>query len=437
MKLTLLTIVVAMAATLLQPRAPEARPRKPVSFAVLEDYDKGEDLRSVEADFRLFEELEVHTWRGGLGWDDYEPSRGKDDFAWLHQFAELAEKYDIELRPYLGYTPDWAARPGGADQDAWNNPPAQPKDWQRFADAIGSALAQHRNVRSVEIYNEENAKQWWDGTPEEYANTLIDGSRALRARNPGLAIFFGGIVYPDVEWITKVCGVNRAGAAFSVLPIHAYPESWLPADVTVENYLTQLDEFLPVADRVCGRKTIWINEAGFPTDAAHSERDQAHWWVRAVATFLAHPRVEHIGVYEIKDLAPNQQTIGDAVNYHLGITRADRTKKLAFSTIDLLTDLLDTETLSVDDDAVRVVSGGGPPGELHYHLFTRRDGYRVLFVWDRAAARTVNLQVPGIRSSIEFDVDGRPLQWDTEAAVLSHITLVPGVPRIFRLAGPP
>ena len=434
MRMVLAAVLAAALSTAAQQRGPEEkRPRKPVSFAIMEDYDKGEDLRDVEADFRLFQELEISTWRGSLGWDDFEPSRQQDDFAWLHQFAMLAEKYRLELRPYIGYTPEWAARAGGTDKDVWNNPPARSEDWTRFAGEIGAALAQHRNVRSVEIYNEENATQWWDGTPEEYADTLIGGSRALRARNPGLPILFGGIVYPDVNWIARVCAVAGAGKAFSVLPIHAYPESWLPADVTVENYLRQLDGFLPVADKACGAKTIWINEAGFPTDPKRSERDQAYWWVRAVATFLAHPRVEHIGVYEIKDLAPNQQTIGDAINYHLGITRADRTRKIAFATIDLLTDLVDTGRLSVDDDAVRVVSGGTAPGELHYHLFTRPDGDRVLFVWDRTTARIVNLQVPGIRASIEFDVDGRPLGWDMEAAVLSHVTLVAGVPRIFRL----
>ena len=92
---------------------------------------------------------------------------------------------------------------------------------------------------------------------------------------------------------------------------------------------------------------IWINETGFATVPGKSERDQASWWVRAIATFLAHPRVEHIGIYEIKDLSPGKPVIGDAPNYHLGLTRADRTKKLAFYTVDLLTDLLDTGTLMV------------------------------------------------------------------------------------------
>ena len=89
-----------------------ARFSKAISFAILEDYDKGTPLRDVAADFALFKELGVPVWRGSFGWDDYEPSRGHWDLAWLDRFATLADTMGISLRPYLGYTPEWAARGG-------------------------------------------------------------------------------------------------------------------------------------------------------------------------------------------------------------------------------------------------------------------------------------------------------------------------------------
>src|SRR3954464_7836357 len=100
---------------------------KPISFAVLEDYDKGADLDSVARDFTLFRELGVSTWRGSFGWDDYEPERGRYDFAWLRRFAALADSMDITLRPYLGYTPAWAAR-GGRGDHALEDPPRSLRD---------------------------------------------------------------------------------------------------------------------------------------------------------------------------------------------------------------------------------------------------------------------------------------------------------------------
>ncbi|HVQ47100.1 MAG TPA: hypothetical protein VMS62_09745, partial [Gemmatimonadales bacterium] len=39
---------------------------KPVSFAILEDYDKGQDLREVARDFSRFRELGIVQWRGSF-----------------------------------------------------------------------------------------------------------------------------------------------------------------------------------------------------------------------------------------------------------------------------------------------------------------------------------------------------------------------------------
>src|SRR5436190_20611886 len=68
--LCLLAILAAHSAGSEQGRA------KRISFSILEDYDKVEDLAEVAKDFALFRELGITAWRGSFGWDDYEPSRG-------------------------------------------------------------------------------------------------------------------------------------------------------------------------------------------------------------------------------------------------------------------------------------------------------------------------------------------------------------------------
>jgi hypothetical protein len=62
---------------------------KPVSFAILEDYDKGTDLHQIAGDFALFRELGVTNWRGSFGWDDYEPEPGQFDLEWLERFVRV------------------------------------------------------------------------------------------------------------------------------------------------------------------------------------------------------------------------------------------------------------------------------------------------------------------------------------------------------------
>src|SRR3954452_11269692 len=100
--LVILALVVdcgARATTTPQPIA-QSPVQKRLAFSILEDYDKGDDLADVDKDFDLFRQLGVTTWRGSFGWDDYEPSPGAYDFAWLHRFADLAAARGITLRPY-------------------------------------------------------------------------------------------------------------------------------------------------------------------------------------------------------------------------------------------------------------------------------------------------------------------------------------------------
>jgi hypothetical protein len=407
---------------------------KPVSFAILEDYDKGQDLRDVARDFALYRELGVPVWRGSFGWDDYEPDRGQYDLTWLERFVALADSMGISLRPYLGYTPEWATR-GGKDDHAWNDPPRRTEDWVRFVKVVATRLRSHPSLISYEIYNEENVPLWWEGTPEEYATVLRSGAEAIRRADPDIQVLLGGMVWPDLEWLEANCSAGKA--PFDVLPFHAYPETWTPDSVTVENYLGPgyREQFLSQADEQCGTKPIWINETGFATTPGKSERDQAEWWVRAFATFLAEPRVEHLGIYEIRDQPQGTAVIGDAPNYYLGLLRTDGTPKLAFQTVKLLVKLFGSDSISVADPQLRVEVTEGKRGELYHHLFIRPDGRQLVFVWDRTGSPTLRLELArGGRRVTSYELDGRGSPWSRmDERIISGVSLEPGRPRIFEV----
>jgi hypothetical protein len=407
---------------------------KPVSFAILEDYDKGHDLRQVAEDFALFRELGIPVWRGSFGWDDYETEPGRYDFAWLEQFVALADSMGIALRPYLGYTPEWAAR-GGQDEHTWNDPPRRLQDWVRFAGTVARRLRPAENILSYEIYNEENVELWWEGTAQEYAEVIWSGAEAIRRADPDAGILLGGMVWPDPEWLEETCRDGRA--PFDVLPFHAYPETWTPDSIDVENYLGPgyRSGFLSEADRQCGRKPIWINETGYATTPGKTEREQADWWARAFASFLAEPRVEHLGIYELRDQRQGTPVIGDEPNYYLGLVRTDGVPKLAFHTVKLLVKLVGTDSLTVADPRLQVRVTGGRAGELFAHLFQRPDGKQVVFVWDRQGSPTVELRLerPGKRVTA-YELDGRASPWSLrDAGVIGGVWLRPGRVRIFEV----
>jgi hypothetical protein len=205
----------------------------------------------------------------------------------------------------------------------------------------------------------------------------------------------------------------------------------------VENYLGlgYQERFLPEADRLCGRKPIWMNEVGFATTPGISERTQAEWWARAFATFLAQPRVEHLGIYEIRDQKQGTAVIGDAPNYFLGLTRVDGSPKLAFSTVKLLVRLFGTDSITVADPELRVRVASGRSGELYHHLFIRPDGRRLAFVWDRSSSPTVNLEFSRQLTRVTaYSVDGHPSAWPSATdRSISGVRLQPGRVRIFEI----
>lgn len=414
--------------------APPGRILKKVSFSILEDYDKGEALSEIARDFELMKELEIDTWRGSFGWDDFEPARGNYDFTWLHQFADLAEEHGIKLRPYVGYTPEWAAR-GGEDDAIWNDPPKNLEDWYNFVYRLVTEMKRHPNVLSYEIYNEENVPQWWEGSVEEYHQLLLKGAAAIRQADPNAPVFLGGLVFPDVEFMEAICTRLKSPGSFDVASFHAYPETWTPETVVVENYLdVGYRRFAETIATECKNQPIWINEAGYAT-AGKSERDQANGWARSIATFLAIPEIEHIGIYEIKDLKPESPAIGDMKNHSLGLTGPDRKKKEAFYTIDLLTDLLDVTPLTLADADLTVTATDGKPGSLYHHLFIKPDGSQIVFVWDRSGSLTLDLRIaqPGAGAT-EYLLDGTALPYpEFDSGILRRVKLTPGEVRIFEI----
>ena len=129
------------------------------------------------------------------------------------------------------------------------------------------------------------------------------------------------------------------------------------------------------------------------------------------------------------------EAIGDDKNYYLGLTYKDRTKKLAFYTVDLLTDLLDTGTLTVADADMEVTVETGNVKYLYYHLSKRPDDARVLFVWDRVRDSTVTVRLKSPGSSAEhYSLHGEAAPYPAfDGTTLKDIHLTAGNVEIFRI----
>ncbi len=402
---------------------------KNVSFSILEDYDKGQNLNDIALDFQLMNELEIDTMRCSFGWDDYEPTRGQYDFTWLHDFVNLANSYGIKLRPYICYAPPWAG------DGNWNSPPNDYQDWYNFCYNLASALSVHSNILSYEIWNEENDEFWFNGTVDQYKELLIQAATAIHTADPGKEIILGGFVFPEYEWIDAITSAGYA-QYYDITPFHCYAETWSRNNVYMENYLDSQyhDWFVPTNNTQGENEPIWVNEIGYAT-MDKTEQDQANFMCRAVSTLLADPEIEHIGWYEIKDLPEGSPVIGDEKNYYLGITYSDRTKKLAFYTLDMITDLLDNKTITTADSEISVTEVSGKAGQMYHHLFKLEDGSQLLFIYDKRKAVTVNvtLATPG-STAYKYELDGSYSVYNSYTNnTINNLSLTPGNVAIFRI----
>jgi polysaccharide biosynthesis protein PslG len=416
---------VAFAAS--NPHATGPTVTKQISYALLEDYDKGTDLKQVALDFQLMKTLGIDTWRGSFGWDDYEPQKGVYDFAWLHSFAQLADSYGIKLRPYIGYTAQWAVN-GGTDKNYWNDPPKNVQDWYDFVYALTQAMSVHRNILSYEIYNEVNDSTWWDGSVRAYNEVLSEGAVAIRRGDPHAQVIMAGLVFPDYDWLSQICEDYGNSGTFDIAPFHAYPETWETS--TVETYLDAqyYKFFVPELEQQCKRQPIWINELGFATTKGVTEQQQAYWWARAFATFLSDAHIQELGIYQIRDVPRGHDVIGGEANYHLGITKQDRTRKLAFFTVGMLAKLLKAGTITTADADVSMSVTSGQAVEPYYHLFKRPDGHQILFAYDKRGTPTVRLTLntPGTKA-ISYSLDGKMQAFrNFDGNTLTGVQLAPG-----------
>ncbi len=406
---------------------------KPVSFEMLEDYDKGQDLSGIALDFQLMNQLGIDTMRCSFGWDDYEPQRGVYDFTWLEQFAALAQQYGIKLRPYIGYTAPWAGKVG-SDGIYWNDPPAALPEWSDFIHHLATALRPYPNVLSYEIYNEENDKFWWEGSRIAYRRTLIEASLAIHNANPSAQVILGGMVFPDFDWLSAMVDYGVADY-YDITPFHAYPETF--ETQTAETWLDSQyhDYFVPLNNKAGGHKPIWINEMGYATTKGITGHQQADWYVRAVSTFLADPNIQELGFFELRDLPIGDPVIGGEPTYHLGITHVDRTPKPAFATVQMLMTLLNHGQLTIADRDTVVTVTGGAAGKLYHHLFQRPDGTQILFVYDKTSSPTVSVALPARgRAAYSYAYDGSSAPYvDFDGSTLSGVQIVPGTAAIFRI----
>ncbi len=232
-------------------------------------------------------------------------------------------------------------------------------------------------IASWEIWNEPDNRDYWLGSPAEYAALLAAGARAVHAADPTAQVVMGGIAgHP--EFAAEVLSRPEVSPLVDVVNAHAYFETWNGSPTeALRRYVAAFASSL-----AGGRRPLWMAEVGYSTyrNAAvvspdyrarfgyeHTVDFQAVELVRTVALAISEPAVKLLAWYRIKDPPAGAPMIGDDNNRHLGVTFADGRPKPALGALALMNRLFGAGFVRLHD-GVHIDRSAAHHAEAHAFL---------------------------------------------------------------------
>lgn len=360
-----------------------------VPLGLCEDYpEESTTLELIRADMELLKRSGIDVLRISFGWDGVEGAEDEYDWLFWDEFVRMAvDDYGITLIPYIAYTPAWNSTNDDPDH-FWHYPP---KDYEEFGEFVFDLVTRYKDrIKSWELWNEPDIWIFWAGTQEEYAKLLRTGSDAVRRADPTAKVVMGGIAH-DPEWLRTLLRDHAVSSAVDVFNMHNYYETWqgLPMEAIADYVNTVYDIVQTYGDG----KPIWMAEVGYSSYRSgarvsdsysaryayeHTAAYQAVDLVRRLATVLATEKLSAIAWYEVKDLPPVGETIGDVNNRHLGVARANHEPKPAERALRFFLELTAEPMQSIDGEAAVTRPAAS---ESHVHAFEQEDGDVLVFAW--------------------------------------------------------
>lgn len=379
---------------------PKREDLRKISLGLCEDYP--EESRSIAAarrDFQVLATNNIRVLRIAFGWDAMEPEPGKYDWRFWDDFVRIAtDEYRIRLIPYICYTPRWAS--SSTNQDFWQQPP---NDNARFADFMKRIVTRYRDrIHSWEIWNEPDNPAYWRGTPEQFAQLLAAGSRAVRESDPHAQVVMGGLAW-NLSFLEEIINTPAAITNVDVINLHNYYETWS------SDPLEHLPDYIGHAADLLRQhrlhQQLWMAEVGYSSfregatvsgqyqawfQHEHTPAAQAASVFRAMTLLLASGKVSLAAWYRINDLPGAQEVIGDVNNRHLGILNERGEPKPALHALSRFQSLFADGFRCLDND-VTITKRIGAPVEAH--AFQTANGNIVVIAW-------LQTYVPGTRDDV-------------------------------------
>src|SRR4051812_32428924 len=366
--------------------------------AVADDYFDGTSSRQrVRRHMQVAQATGAKYLRCAFTWNAIEPQRGKYKWAFWDMLVAEAARANIQLIPYVAYTPEWAA--GNPDQ-FWKRPPTDPKFYADFMFKIASRYRGH--IHSWEIWNEPDITEYWMGDAHQFAELVKLAAAAIRRADPEATLVLAGMSKGPSPFFQQLVEKHHIERIVDVVAMHGYPESWLEerAETVDQNWIAEMNRLLAHDG---ARREFWLNEIGY-ADYRYSRTEANKYGVSAVfphehtaqyaaaslfkaqTMALASAKVSLTAWYRIDDFDPKTTTFSDDhVNFHLGLLDKNQQPKPTYFALKHFNDIFAQPTRSL---STQMVSSAGLKSNAVINLFEQQDGHVILVAWLRSLNRS-------------------------------------------------
>ena len=160
--------------------------------------------------------LGVPWVRNFVSWASYEPTRGALSAPLVAQLEEGISTLPAGTRVILDvlYSPQWAS---GSTNPA--TPPRSAADYAAFVGKLAKRLGSR--VAAYEIWNEEDASQFWSTGPDpaRYTALLRAAYKSIKRVNKQATVLVGGLTGNDWEFLEQLYKAGAKGS-FDAVAVH-------------------------------------------------------------------------------------------------------------------------------------------------------------------------------------------------------------------------
>ena len=396
-----------------------------------EDYpEETTTMQIIKDDFEFLKKHNIKFMRISFGWDAIESEEGKYNWLFWDDFVKMAvDDYGITLLPYLCYVPRWASTGAQDTLYFWNYPPKDNKPWSDFIKTLVNRYKDR--IKTWEVWNEPDIWVYWQGNRNQFVEFMKTASNAVREADPTAKVVFPGIAY-EPEFIKDLFKNYGMSKYFDIINMHNYYETWHRHPIEeITNYINEVHD---VVWRYGDNQPLWMAEVGYSTvrkgsevsdsysayyEYEHTPEYQAVELFKTLSLVASTEQISAVVWYELKDLPPSENVIGDNNNRHLGVAYADHKDKPAANALQFFNSLFSKKFRNANNK-VKVDRTLG--SETVVNAFENEDGSFIVTAWIQTSTSTPDKKSDD-KSGMVKDTRKETISIDVLSSLKGKVTL--------------